>query len=250
MTSTAGLALTHARFLLLENLRVPIAVLSAALFPALSLLFFVVPFDYADDPAAAATAVAQLAVFGVMSSSLFTFGVGVADDREKSWDPYLRTLPAPVWPRIVGRLLTEFVFGVIAVVPVLAIGAIATSATATGAQLLAGVAALLVAGMPFLLGGLAIGYSMSVKAALPVTQLVFFPVAFGGGLLLPPALFPGWLQALSPALPSRGARDLVVWAAVGTPPSTVALVAFAGWTVLTGALAGWAYRRDQGRRFH
>ncbi len=42
MTSPAGLALVHARFLLLENLRVPIAMIFAVAFPtvvAVSVLF-------------------------------------------------------------------------------------------------------------------------------------------------------------------------------------------------------------------
>lgn len=90
---------------------------------------------------------------------------------------------------------------------------------------------------------------MPVKAALPVTRVVFFPIAFAGGLLLPPQIFPDWLQAISTVLPSRGARDLVVWAAVDTTPSAVALAALAAWTAATAALAGAAYRRDQGRRF-
>ena len=247
--TTLALSGTHFRFLLLENLRVPIAVVSAAIFPALSLLFFVVPFGNGDDPLAATIAVAQLAVFGVLSSFLFTFGVGVADDREKPWDPYVRTLPAPATPRIVGRLLTGFVFALIAVIPVTIVGALFTSAAVTPLRFLGGLVALLVAGTPFLFGGLAIGYSLSVKAALPVTQLVFFPIAFAGGLFIPPALFPEWLQTGSALLPSRGARDLVVWAVTGTPPSTLAIVAFVVWTAATAALAGWAYRRDEGRRF-
>jgi len=247
--SPTGLALLHARFLLTENLRVPIAVLSSALFPALSLLFFVVPFDYSADPAGATTAVAQLTVFAVMSSFLFTFGVGVADDREKSWDPFLRTLPAPVWPRLAGRLLNGCAFAVLGVIPVLVIGTLFTAATASPAQLLGGVLALFAAGLPFLFGGLAIGYLLPVKAALPVVQLVFFPVAFAGGLLLPPMLFPEWLQDVSTVVPSRGARDLVVWTVVGEAPNVTALVALAGWTVVTAALAVWAYRRDEGRRF-
>ncbi len=105
------------------------------------------------------------------------------------------------------------------------------------------------AGLPFLFGGLAIGYALPVKAALPVTQLVFFPMAFGGGLFLPPTIFPDWLQTVSAILPSRGARDLVVGAVTGAPPDAVAMVAFAVWTVVTAVLAGWAYRRDEGRRF-
>ncbi|GAA1872453.1 hypothetical protein GCM10009836_61730 [Pseudonocardia ailaonensis] len=244
------LVAAHYRFLVLEQIRIPIALLSSALFPALSLLFFVVPFDYSNDPAAATTSVAQLIVFAVMTSFLFTFGVGVADDREKSWDPYLRTLPAPAWPRIAGRVLMGATFALLSVIPVTIVGALFTSATASPLQLLLGLVALVVAGLPFLFGGLAIGYSMPVKVALPVTNLVFFPIAFGGGLLIPPGLFPGWLQGVSTLLPSRGARDLVVWAVVGTPPSVLAVIAMGVWAVATAAVAVWAYKRDQGRRFH
>ncbi|GEL24086.1 ABC transporter [Pseudonocardia sulfidoxydans NBRC 16205] len=247
--TTLALTRTHFRFLLLENLRVPIAVGSAAIFPALSLLFFVVPFGFGDDVAAATSAVIQLAVFGVLSSFLFTFGVGVADDREKAWDPYVRTLPAAATPRIVGRLLTGFVFALIAIVPVTIVGAALTSASVTPLRFLAGLVAMLVAGLPFLLGGLAVGYSMPVKAALPVTQLIFFPLAFGGGLFLPPQLFPDWLQTISELLPSRGARDVVIWAVQGITPSVLTIVSFAVWIVATAAIAGWAYRRDEGRRF-
>lgn len=244
-----GAVRNHYRYLLLEQLRIPVAVLSSALFPALSLLFFVVPFDYAQDPAQATRSVAQLCVFGVMTSLLFTFGIGVADDREKPWDPYLRTLPAPATARIAARLLCGLTFALLSVVPVLVVGALFTAASVGAGALLAGLAALLVGGVPFLLGGLAIGYSLPVKAAAPVTQLVFFPVAFGGGLLLPPELFPGWLQTLSALLPSRGARDLVVWAVAGESPAAPAVVAFVAWSLGTGALAVWAYRRDEGRRF-
>ena len=74
-------------------------------------------------------------------------------------------------------------------------------------------------------------------------------MAFGGGLLLPPWLVPDWLRDVSTVLPSRGARDLVVWAAVGPAPDVAGLVVLAGWTVLTFGLAVWAFRRDEGRRF-
>ncbi|MDN5918429.1 MAG: ABC transporter permease [Pseudonocardia sp.] len=240
---------THYRFLLIEQARIPIALVSSAAFPALSLLFFVVPFDYASSPADATTAVVQLIVFAVMISFLFTFGVGVADDREKSWDPYLRTLPAPAWPRIAGRVLTGATFAVLSIIPVTIVGALFTEATASPVQLLLGMVALVVAGLPFLFGGLAIGYSLPVKVALPVTNLIFFPISFAGGLLIPPALFPDWLQTFSTLLPSRGARDLVVLAVVGTPPDVVAIAVLAGWIAVTVLLAGWAYRRDEGRRF-
>ncbi len=160
----------HGRYLALEQLRVPISVVSSAVFPALILLFFLIPFGYRDDPVAVTTAIAGLTVFAVISNFLFTFGVGVADDREKAWDPYLRTLPTSAGPRIAGRVLAGCASAVAATIPVSVVGAVFSAATATAAQLAAGLGALLVAGLPFLFGGLAIGYSLPVKAALPVTQ--------------------------------------------------------------------------------
>ncbi|MBA2308237.1 MAG: ABC transporter permease [Pseudonocardiales bacterium] len=244
-----NLALVYARYQILENIRVPIAVISSAMFPALSLLFFVVPFDYAQEPTSATTAVAQLTVFSVMSSMLFTYGIGIAEERERSWDPYLRTLPAGAQPRIAGRFATGAVFMLLGLVPLLLVGAFGTAATITPTRLLLGIGSLLIAALPFLFGGLAIGYSLSAKTALPVVQIVFFPLAFAGGLLLPPAIFPSWLDTFSLVLPSRGARELVVWASVGTEPNMLALLVFALWIVATAGLAVWAYRRDEGQRF-
>ncbi|GAA1392629.1 hypothetical protein GCM10009613_37890 [Pseudonocardia kongjuensis] len=245
----AALVAAHVRYLVLEQLRIPIAVLSSALFPALTLLFFVLPFDYSQDPAAATAAVAQLALFGVLTGFLFTFGVGVADDREKPWDPYLRTLPAPAAARIVARLACGGFFALLSVLPVLVVGALFTAATVPPGRMLGAVAMLALGGLPFLLGGLAIGYSLPTKVALPVVQLVFFPMAFGGGLLLPPALFPDWMQVVSSLLPTRGARDLLILSLGGPTPGLLTVLAFAGWTVLAALVAGWAYRRDEGRRF-
>ena len=124
----------------------------------------------------------------------------------------------------------------------------------TDASLQAGrfaLAVLAIAGvaLPFLLLGMAIGYSLSAKAALPVVQVLLFPLAFAGGLFLPPQAFPGWLDSISRALPSRAGRDLLVQALTGEAAYAAALPVLAGWAVLFATLAVWAYRRDEGRRF-
>jgi len=109
--------------------------------------------------------------------------------------------------------------------------------------------ALLAAGLPLFAIGISIGYSLSTKAALAVAQLLLLPLAFGGGLFLPPEMFPGWLNSISLWLPTRAGRDLVVTATTGAGlPGTTVLVLVA-WTLFSGSLAVWAYRRDEGRRF-
>lgn len=242
-----SLTLTHARYQFVETIRIPMAVVGNVAFPTLILLFFVVPF--VRGAAESTAAVGQIAVFAVMNTCLFTYGVGVADDRQQPWDPYLRTLPAGAVPRLGGRALNGLLFVVLALVPLLVVGGLLTDAGTTGPRFGAGIGLLLVAGLPFLFGGFAIGYALPVKAAMPAAQLAFLPLGFGGGLFIPPEAFAPWLNTVSTFLPSRGGRDLVVWAVTGTAPDPTALVALGCWTVAAGLVAVWAYRRDEGRRF-
>ncbi|GGL24877.1 ABC transporter permease [Planomonospora parontospora] len=243
-----SLLLTHTRYQFMETVRVPIALIGNGFFPAASMLFFVVPFA-GDHPVGATLATASMMTFAVMSSALFTHGIGVAEDRVQPWDPYTRTLPAGPWPRLGARILNSLLFTLVGVLPVLVISALFTEATVTPARLALGVGALLLGSVPFQLLGLFIGYALPSKAAIAVVQLLFFPMAVGGGLLTNPMDAPAFIDAVAPFLPSRGAVELV-WAAVGYgTPQTLAMVMFAVWIAVAGALAVWAYRRDEGRRF-
>jgi ABC-2 type transport system permease protein len=74
-------------------------------------------------------------------------------------------------------------------------------------------------------------------------------MAFPGGMMMPSATFPEWLNTLSLFLPSRAARDISVFALTGEGLEAVSVLCLAAWMVLLGGLALWANRRDQGRRF-
>lgn len=244
------LAVAHARYGFLETVRVPIAVVGTALFPALALIFFVVPQEaVAGDPLIAAGATAQLAVFSVMSTAVFTHGIGVAEDRALPFDAFLRTLPAGPGPRIAGRVLTGTAFSALGVLPLLLVGATLTEASVPVGRLLLSLVLLVVVSTPFLLIGLSIGYGLSAKAATAVAQVVVFPLAFAGGMFAPPESFPAWLDGVSQTLPSRAARDVVVSVVVGETPPASALVVLVAWTAAFAALAAVVYRRDEGRRF-
>ncbi|MEE6280475.1 ABC transporter permease [Georgenia sunbinii] len=248
--SALRLVALHAKFNILETVRIPIAVISNLMFPALALVFFVVPSSaIAGDPTVATAAVGQLAMFAVMAAFLFTFGTGVAEDRALPFDGYVRTLPAGATPRLAGRVVTGIIFSVVALVPLIVLGWLLTDATVPAGTLLLGIIAVVAAGLPFLMLGLAIGYRMSSKAAIAVVQVVLFPMAFAGGLFLPPQMFPGWLDSLSEWLPSRAGRDLVVQVLTGEPAGALALPVLVGWLALFTALAVLAFRRDEGRRF-
>ena len=239
----------HTRSQLVETLRIPIAVIGTTVFPALSLLFFVVPQPFSQNPVAATAAASQISLFAVMSVCLFTYGVGVAEDRALPWDAYLRTMPVGPGPRLAGRLLNGLAFSLIGLLPVMVVAATLTAARLPMDRLALAVGAIVLAALPMLGIGLTIGYALSTKAALAMAQVLLLPLAFGGGLFLPPEMFPGWLEAISRLLPTRAGRDVLVGATTGEAVSGMAFAVLAAWTVLAFALAAWGYRRDEGRRF-
>ncbi|MBE1877984.1 ABC transporter permease [Myceligenerans pegani] len=240
----------HLKYQFLETVRIPIAVIGNMVFPALAMAFFVVPQEeVAGNPEWATMSVAGLGLFAVCSASLFTHGVGVAEDRQLPFYPYLRSLPTGPGPQMVGRVLNGAIFALFGLIPLILVAVLFTAATATLAQVVAGIGAILAVAVPFVLLGLGVGYALPTKAALPVVQVVLFPLAFIGGLFMPPEIFPGWLDGISMATPTRAGRDLLVQALTGNDAYALALPVLVGWTVLFAALAAWSYRRDEGRRF-
>ncbi|WP_062137527.1 ABC transporter permease [Demequina aestuarii] len=250
MMSTAQLALVHTRYNLLETARVPIAVIGSLVFPTLAFCLFVLPQGVVtQDPEAATAAVASMTVFAFMSAGLFAIGIDLAEQRAKPWVPYMRTLPGKPSVRIGGLILATLVIACLAMVPLLVVGALFTSADPAFSDLLAAVGLVVVTSVPPMLIGVIIGTASGPKAAIAITQVAMFLLAFGGGLFLPPPLFAPWLDAASSVLPIRQAREIVVGAANGQGVPLWAVLGIVAWTAALGALAVWLHRRDEGRRY-
>lgn len=248
--SALGLAATYTRYNLIETARVPIAVIGTLVFPTLAFCLFVLPQRIVtDDPGLATAAVSSMVVFAFMSASLFSIGLDLAEQRSKPWWPYLRTLPGAPSARIAGLVAATLVLSLAAMVPLLVVGALFTSAAVGPAALLAAIGLVVVTALPSALFGVVIGTTAGPKAAIAVTQVAMFLLAFGGGLFLPPQMFPSWLDAASQALWVRQAREIVVATALGETPALGNVVGLAAWTLVLGALAVWLFRRDEGRRY-
>jgi ABC-2 type transport system permease protein len=236
------LALTYARFKLLEVFRIPVSFFGLLCPPLIAVTFFVLPLA-GDNPQVSTMVLGSMAVFGVVIICIMEYAADASQDRETTWYQYLRTLPAGPVPQFVGRILFSLVLIVCSVVPAVAVGAIFTEASASVPQILAAAGVLLLAVVPFSLIGLAAGYAIPAKSAVAVGQLLFLPLAFGGGLFSDPYNLPGFIEVISPFLPTRGIGDLM-WYSLGGPSPLVV------WTVVRAVVAAWAYRRDEGRRYH
>lgn len=240
------LACAYARADTFQLARQPSYAVPTIVFPALFFLFFVAPHGSRGD---ANELLALYAGFAVVGVAFFQFGVGIAAERGSPWELYLRTLPASVGARFAARLVTALGFAT-AAIAVLVAAAVATTPIALApVRWLALAGALLAGSIPFGLLGIALGYWATPRGALPLANVLYLVLSFGGGLWTGPERLPHGVARISAALPTRALAD-VLGAAVGAarwraPP----LLVLVGYGAVAAALAARGYRRDEGRRY-
>lgn len=239
------LALVHARFTTLELLRYPSFSVPTLALPAIFFAFFGIP----RGDTGAEILLASFAAYAVLSVAFFQFGVAMAIERSRPWETYLRTLPVSPSTRMSARILSAVLFAFVAVAAVVAVALPTTTPNLPAAGWLRLGVALAAGGIPFTLLGIALGYWLPAKGALPVANILYLTLSYVGGLWTGPRGLPHALTGISQVLPTRQWGD-VLWAAVlnGSWPAahwlTLALYATA-----FGAFAAWGYVRDEGERF-
>ena len=192
---------------------------------------------------------ASFIVYGVIGVAFHQFGVSIAQERESHWERYCRTLPDAVGPRILAQLVSALVFGLGAALLVIAAANLLSSPTAGLLRLLALLVAAFLITIPFTLLGIALGYWTTSKSAVAVANLLYLPLAYLGGLLIPPQGLPQGIAEISPFTPTRQAGD-IAWAVIGgSAVPVISIFWLAGYSVLFAALALWGYRRDERQRY-
>jgi ABC-2 type transport system permease protein len=241
------LALAHARAEMLLLLRLPAYSVSTLVFPALMLLLL----GRAMERGEPERLLAGFAATALLTVALFQFGVGIALSRTTPWEAFLRTLPVSPAARLGARVLAALAFAAAttAVVAVIAVAVYGARPELWRFALL--VVALLAGCVPFALLGIALGYLLPPRAAVPVANVLFLPLAIAGSLWTRPTPeLPRSLDLVSQLLPTRSWIEVLDAIATGDSPLPLHHVAaLLGWTALFGVLAAWAYRRDEGERF-
>jgi ABC-2 type transport system permease protein len=236
----------HVRTAILELVRYPAYSAPTLAFPTLLFLLVGSSKDTTSDAEQALAGFSALAVLGV---ALFQFGVGIAADRASPWESFLRTLPVAVHMRLVARVLSALPFAAAAAAGV-GIAALLTTPIASSSSEWAGFAvALLAGGVPFALGGIALGYWVRPRAALPVANVLFLPLSYAGALWGGPRSLPAGLERVSSLTPTRQWSNWLVRSLAGDFWHPRAIGALAAYGAIFGGLAAWGYLRDEGERF-
>ncbi len=241
------LVLAHARAETANLARYPAYAVPTIAFPAILLLVFGRRFEQGEPD----RLLAGFAATALLTVAFFQFGVGIATSRTTPWEAYLRTLPAAPTTRLAGRVLSALAF---AAATVTAVGLVAFTAYRVEMapwRLAALGLALLVGSIPFALLGIAFGYWLPPRAALPVANILYLPLAVGGFLWMRPTEdVPHDVDLASQFLPTRSWMEVLDPIATGDRPVPLHHVAaLVAWGGVFLALAWWGYRRDEGERF-
>jgi ABC-2 type transport system permease protein len=241
------LALAHARAETANLARYPAYALPTVAFPAILLLLLGRQFERGEPD----RLLAGFAATALLTVAFFQFGVGIATSRTTPWEAYLRTLPASPTTRLVGRILSALVFAAATVTAVALVAFTVYRVEMAPWRLGALGLALLVGSVPFALLGIAFGYWLPPRAALPVANILYLPLAVGGFLWMRPTEeVPHDVDVASQFLPTRSWMELLDPIATGDHGVPLHhLAALTAWGLVFFALAWWGYRRDEGERF-
>ena len=239
------LALLHARAMTVELVRHPAYVVPTIVFPSAFFLFFVAP-----SPGPFATVkMAAFAGFAAIGVAFFQFGVGIAVERASPWETYLRTLPVGASARLGARVLSAAVFGTAAAVTLVAVALATTDAHLSPLRWAELGIVLLLGVVPFALLGIALGYWVPQRGALPIANLLYLGLSYLGGLWIRPRDLPHAAAAVSPYLPTRALADVLAAVVYGDPFASRGWLALVAFAAAFAALAAWGYHRDEGKRF-
>jgi ABC-2 type transport system permease protein len=235
------LAWLHARTATLELLRYRSFSVPTLLFPTAAYLVFGRRIH-----APANVLMSYYAAFAVLGVAFYQFGVGIAAERVLPWTAFVRGLPVSAAARFAARILSALAFALASATLVVVVAVVTTPVHLDSGDWGRFALTIAAGSVPFALFGIALGYWLSPKGALPVANLLFIGLSYAGGLLGTTAGLPG---ALSEWLPTRLWGDLLGAAVEGRAwrlQDVAGLVVYAG---AFAAAASLGYRRDEGERF-
>ena len=190
---------------------------------------------------------ATYGVFAVMGPSIFGFGVGVANERDRGWLQIKRAAPAPATGYIGAKLVTTLLFATTALIPIYLIAGFFGEVELNRSTWVSLFLVHLVSVLPFVLIGLTLGFSFGSSGAVAISNIVFLGLSILGGLWFPIFIFPAFLQKVAMVMPSYHLGELALWVvnAPGDHNSSVNAAVISVMSLLFAGLAIFTWSRQR-----
>jgi ABC-2 type transport system permease protein len=186
---------------------------------------------------------AGLLSFGTMSSMIST-GARIAGERQAGWTRQLRTTPLSTRSYFRAKVMTAYAMACMTIAA-LYIAGIVLGVSLPAKSWLEMTGLVLVGLLPFAGLGITLGHLLTVDSIGPAMGGLTALLALVGGVWFP--VTHGFLHDLGQCLPSYWLARAGHVGTGGAPWGTTGWLVMAGWTVVFGLSAAYAYRRDTGR---
>ncbi len=187
--------------------------------------------------------------FGAMGAALFGIGNGLAYERGHGWLELKRASPMPPMAYLVAKLAASLFFSLAICLLLCALGPlIAGQSVASATDILELLGVVAIGTIPFASLGLLFGLVIPPNAGPGLVNLVYLPLSFCGGLWMPVAQLPHFLQTFARYLPSYWFSRLALHAlSFPTPSLMLGYAVLAGYTALFLGLSAWSWARSEAR---
>ncbi|GGQ24933.1 ABC transporter [Streptomyces virginiae] len=185
-----------------------------------------------------------MASFGALTAVLMGNSERIAKEREQGWVRQLRLTALPGRGYVLAKTASAGVLSLPAILAVFAVAAAVKGVRFDAWQWFALVGAIWAGSLVFAALGVAIGYLARGDTVRPVTMLFYFGLSILGGLWMPTANFPQWLQDICAWLPTHAYAGLGQAIELGSAPHARDVAILAVYFVLFTGAAAWLYRKD------
>lgn len=230
------IVLASVRIQFLELVRLPSFVLPLVAMPVITYVVIGLPIDRYRTQV-----LLGYVAFTILGSMMFQFGVGIASTRNDPWTQYTLTIPGKGSQRAAALLITGALFALLFCIPIAIAGAVngvPAPPTTTAFGLVTGtlVGGAVVHGLL----GIALGYWLPHRGAVPIATVLYFPLSYIGGLFGP--IGDPTLRAIQPWLPTGSWMHALGTASFGGVDVRDTIV-LAGFGVVFAVAAATGYRR-------
>ena len=150
------------------------------------------------------------AVFGAVGAALFGVGNSLATELNMGWLELKRASPMPTMAYLLAKCSTAMGFGVVIVSVLCVLGMTMGHVTLNLGEYARMMALTIAAAVPFASTGLLMALLVPANSAPGITNLIYLPMSFLGGLWVPVDLLPGWLQHVAPLMPTYHLAQLML----------------------------------------
>jgi len=248
LTRNVSIFLRETRYEFLRLMRTRSFSFSVVGFPVVFYLFFGIIMNRGQQIGAISVAkyvLASYAVFGMVGAALFGIGVGLAADLAAGWLDLKRASPMPPLAYVLAKCCSAVFFGVLIVNLLALMGITMGHVSLTFVEYARMIALTVVGVIPFVCMGLALALLVPFSSAPGITNMIYLPMSFCGGLWVPLIFLPHFMQTIAVLMPTYHLGQLMLgafgYASTGTTLSH--WYGLLGFTLLMLGIAAAALRR-------